>query len=358
MMLNIFEGMTFVGVCGRVMIIAIFSIFFPLTAISYLRYLVPKKEKEYQKALDDLGIRTQKKVRDTYSLVRFILPIGFSFLICFFAIAYIVFADQFVTGMKDNVVLSGAAFGKDNAALMARSISVLTFAFLGSFIWSATNIIRRLIANDLSPSVYYSAGIRILLASITALVLSFMLGAKSNPEYLQLNASLAAIAFLTGMFPERVLQYLIKVFQRFINADQLTNNHLSLYRIQGISMQHKERLEEIGIDNAQNLASASITNLLIETPFKSRQLLDWIGQAKLICFAGKNIDKLRSVGIRSVFDFFSPNKESVFFQDVCQQLEMDTTFLSNIYDQVMADQGIRTLYGFMNEGNRVNEEAP
>lgn len=318
--------------------------------------MVPKKEKEYQKALNDMGINSSRKVTDTLSVVRFILPVGFAFLICSLAIFYIVFADQLIDGIGDSVLLTGASFGEGNKDLIEQSISVLSFAFLGGFIWSATNIIRRLIANDLAPSVYYSAGIRILLASVIALVLSFLMGKHSGTDLLGFKASLSAVAFLTGMFPERILQYLIKLFQKYVNPDNLNTDQLSLYRIEGISMQHKERLEEIGIDNAQNLATASLTKMLIETPFQSRQLLDWIGQAKLLCYAKDDMEKLRSIGIRSVFDLFSSKKTPSFLRDLSADLDINPSLLYNIHDQVMADKGINSLYRFLNGVNTPEED--
>ncbi len=356
MLLGIFDGMAGSGLAGRLMIMFIFSVFFPLTAISFFRYMIPKKKKEYKKSLEDMGINSSKKVEDIHSGVRFLFPVGFAFSICFIAIFYIVFADRLIDSIGDSVILTGASFGEKNQALIAQSVSVLAFAFLGGFIWSATNIIRRLIANDLAPSVYYSAGIRILLASVVALVLSFLLGDKSGPEFIGFKSSLSAIAFLTGMFPERFLQYLIKVFQKLVNPDNLNTDQLSLYRIQGISMQHKERLEEMGIDNAQNLATASLTQLLIETPYKSRQILDWIGQAKLLCYAKEDMEKLQSVGIRTVFDLFSTQKTSAYLQEMSNNLGINGPLLHNIHDQVMADRGINSLYQFLNGVNTPDGE--
>ena len=357
MILSIFEGLDGFSLFGRIIAVTIFSVFFPLTAISYFRYTVPKKKKEYSKALQDMGINSSKKVEDTHSVVRFLLPVSFAFLICFLAISYIIFADRLVEGLGDSVLLTGADFGAKNKGLIQQSISVLAFAFLGGFIWSATNTIRRLIAGDLAPSVYYSAGIRILLASSVALVLSFLLGQESGSDLLSFKASLSSIAFLTGMFPERILAYLIKLFQKFVNPDQLNNDKLSLYRIEGISMQHKERLEEIGIDNAQNLASASLTQLMIETPYKSRLLLDWIGQAKLLCYAKEDMEKLRSVGIRSVFDLFSKKKTPSFLQEISNNLGISAPLLHNIHDQIMDDRGINFLYRFLNGINTPEHEA-
>ncbi len=350
---------------SRSLIVLIISAFMPLTAMSYFWFMVKKKESDYRKALGEMGLHTtSRKVRDYYSPAKYLLPVTFAFLICFLSATYFTFVSQtFLEStslaegtqkIKDSLWLSGAWFGgSDNDALMFQSLAVLSWAFMGGFIWSAQNIIRRLIAYDLAPNVYYSAGIRIILASVISLVLSFTLGAEGGMEagILNLKASLPAIAFLTGMFPERVLQYLIKLYKHFISGDTINSKVLSLYHIEGISMSHKERLEEIGIDNAQNLATASLTQLLIETPYGARQLLDWIGQAKLLCYTKEDIEKLRKVGIRTVFDLLKGGKSRQGLAEISEAIGINTPLLQVIYQQVLDDQGINNLFHFHQQIN-------
>ena len=68
-------------------------------------------------------------------------------------------------------------------------------------------------------------------------------------------------------------------------------------------MFHRVRLGEAAIDNAQNLAQANVVELLLKTSFNPVQLIDWIAQAKLYLVFKDNIGKMRSVGIRTVFDY-------------------------------------------------------
>ena len=344
-------------VVSKFLLILIIAGFMPLSSISFFRHMMPKKVKEYNKSIKEMGIKTNRAVTDTYNYKRYFLPVSFVTLICLLYSAYFTFADTFVSDMKDSLLLTGAFFGSaDNKKLMEQSMSVLTYAFLGGFIWSAQTIIRRLINNDLPPSVYYSAGIRILLASAVALILSFVIGEEGSTNLLKFKSSLAAIAFLTGMFPERVLSYLITLYQKFVNPDEMNTKQLSLERLEGISMQHKERLEEIGIDNAQNLATSSLTQLCVETPFEARMLLDWIGQAKLLCYLKDDIDKVRSVGIRSVFDFFRAPKTPEELQALAQAAGVNKELLQNVYQEVTNDKGIQSLYGFLSGVNSPNTD--
>lgn len=336
----------------RIILIIVISGFIPFTAMSFFMVAIPQKEKEFTKSITEMGISTSRTVRDSYSVSKYILPVLFAFLIFFGFITAFTFGGD-GSAFTDNVFLSGPFFGgEDNSLVVKQSFSVLAFAFAGGFLWSGYNIIRRLVAYDLSPSVYYSAGIRIMLASAVALVASFLLGSETTAnEVFSFKASLAVIAFLAGIFPQRILNYLISRFQDIFSNENVTEKSLSLYNIEGISIYHKERLEEIGIDNAQNLATASLTQLIAETPYDARQLLDWIGQAKLICYVKDDIERLRAIGIRSVFDLLKGNKDRIVLRELSDAVGLDTPILEIVHGQIKEDRGIIALYNFQENKN-------
>ncbi len=351
---------------AKIIFILVIGGFMPLSAMTFLTVMKRKKKKEFEKALKEMSISSKRNVEDVYSAGNFFLPVTFVTLICLLAVTYFSFADGFAGGMKDNLWLAGPFFGGTDAAgqpinntgIIAQSMGVLAMAFMGGFLWAAQNIIVRLIANDIAPNVYYSAGIRIILASVIALILSFIIGSESgNDNVFSFRSSLGAISFITGMFPERVLTYLINLYKRFFSPDKLNEEILSLYHIEGMSLQHRERLAEVSIDNAQNLATASLTKLLLETPFGARQLIDWIGQAKLICYAKDQVGTLREVGIRSVFDFVKVPQTKESLSEIAESAKMSYPFLQIIYDQITNDRGIRALYSFMSGVNTPNAES-
>ncbi len=336
---------------GKISIIILIGSFMPLAAMTYFKVMLKKKSAEYNKTLAELGIGTDKRVESFYTPSKYILPVGFVTLLCFTAISAFSYADSYAGDIKDSLLLTGTFFGSEKTGLIYQSLAVMNMAFLGAFLWSAKNIIRRLIARDLAPSVFYSAGIRIILASVVALVFSFVIGEQSSTNFVSFRSSLGVIAFLTGMFPERILQYLIDLYQKYFAPDVLNEEILSLYKIEGISLQHKERLNEMGIDNAQNLATASLTTLLIETPFGARLILDWIGQAKLLCYAKENINGLRQAGIRTVYDLYKGNKSPEALREISESVGINSPMLQVIYNQVMDDIGIKTLYRFQHGVN-------
>ena len=335
----------------RIILIIVVSGFIPFTAMSFFMVYIPKKEKEFAKSITEMGITTSRTVRDSYSISRYIIPVLFAFLIFFGFVTAFTFGGN-GEGLTGNVFLSGPFFGEDNKEVINQSFFVLAWAFIGGFVYSAYNIIRRLRALDLSPSLYYSAGVRIILASAVALVVSFLLGEETtSSSIVSLKSSLAAISLLAGMFPQRLLNYLIRRYQEFVANDNVTERSLSLYNVEGISIFHKERLEEIGIDNAQNLATSSLTQLIAETPYDARQLLDWIGQAKLICYVKDDIHRLRAVGIRSVFDLLKGNKDRIVLRELSDSVGLDTPILEIVHGQVINDRGITALYNFQENKN-------
>ena len=343
---------------SRATIVFIIAGFMPLMAISFFYLMMDKKQKKYDKAMTEMGLSTTRKIRDTYSPGKYILPVGFATLICLLAAANMIFTEKFAANITDSLLLTGAQYGRENVALVNQSLGVVSWAFIGGFIWSAQNIVRRLINYDLAPNVFFSAGVRIILATAVALVLSFLVGQESAASGIfNFSGSLPALGFLSGMFPERILNYLVKTYEKYISSTdtQLNTKILSLYNIQGMSLSHKERLAEASIDNAQNLATASLTQLLIETPYEARQLLDWIGQAKLLCYAQNDIDKLRSVGIRSVFDLQKGEKSPAMLQRISDSIGMNQPLLHVLREQVMDDEGIRALYAFQ---QRINAPSP
>ncbi len=334
----------------RFLLVIIVAGFIPISAISFFSIMVPQKERDFKKSITEMGISTSRKVRDSYSPGKYILPVMFAFLITLVAIVSFIYGNPSDGGLS-NLFLEGAFFGGEGTETVAnQSLAVLTYAFLGSFVYAAQNIIRRLIANDLPPSVYYSAGIRIILACSVALVFSFLFGSETG-SVVSLKGSLPALALLAGIFPQRILNFLMRRFREIVAGDSVTERSLSLYNIEGISIYHKERLEEIGIDNAQNLATASLTQLIAETPFDARQLLDWIGQAKLVCYAKEEIHKLRAVGIRSVFDLMKGNKSREALREIADLIGINTPILEVIQGQIKEDQGINALFNFQQKKN-------
>jgi len=111
------------------------------------------------------------------------------------------------------------------------------------------------------------------------------------------------IAFIAGIFPQRALNYMTEYFKFSASKADKKAHELPLDMLEGITVFHKVRLSEMGIDNVQNLVKASLVELILKTPFKPRQLIDWMTQGRLCLQFKSDVKKLQDAGVRTILGF-------------------------------------------------------
>ncbi len=183
----------------------------------------------------------------------------------------------------------------------------LGFGFLGAYIFSVQLIYRRFTTLDLKPSIYMQCT-GTLLAGYAFNYVAF--GAITSLTMLDkaedgLGVGLATIiAFSLGYFPGFAIRWFNRVAYKTLQDSTLKSDALSLSLIEGISDFHQVRLQDEGIDNIQNLASSHIEALIVNTPFTTLQLIDWIDQAILRLYVTRDdADAFRRGGVRGIADF-------------------------------------------------------
>ena len=182
---------------------------------------------------------------------------------------------------------------------------VLAMAFLGVYLSSLQHIFRRYAATDLTPTLYYGSSVRMIFASMVALVIynaySALAGGGDSDQ--GITATIwPALAFLIGVFPQQGLRWLTDRTQMLSPARDTSVRPAPLEMVEGIEDHDVLRLEELGIDTCYDLASADFVPLLLKTSYSARQLVDWILQAKLCVYFGDAVKDLRRLGIRTVID--------------------------------------------------------
>jgi hypothetical protein len=180
-------------------------------------------------------------------------------------------------------------------------------AFLGAFLWGVQYLIRRYTLNDLTPAVYYTLGMRMILASTLAVLLSAAFGTLDpqdvvGSDAVEVSAMWPAVAFLIGTFPQRGVHWLTARLPMLAPEADPTVHPMPLERIQGIALLDRMRLEEVGIDSCYDLATADFVPLILKTPYGARELIDWLLQAKLAVHFGDALKELRGRGIRTIVD--------------------------------------------------------
>jgi hypothetical protein len=296
--------------------IVVLCSFFPFSVVSFRKYRLPKKQLAYERIRRILGKdrdadeeeALQELFREEYKGRDYILPVCFVTLFCALGF-WVLFSD------RPPIILTGIYAGgfthmnTDSLPYTHLSLVAIGMAILGSYVWSILYIARRLINLDLSPVAYYSIGTRVVLATFVSLTFQHFAQAMPAEVRKKMIELLPVIAFFTGIFPQRAMQYLqdkLVIFRRLGKGA----NELSLDMIEGMNLFNKVRLSEVGIDNAQNMAEANLEELIRKTPFNPRLLLDWIAQAKLYVVVKDQITSLRKAGVRTVLDLCAACEEN------------------------------------------------
>lgn len=171
----------------------------------------------------------------------------------------------------------------------------LSFAFLGAYFFVLQMLVRRFFQNDLKPTAYVNATVRIIIVVLLVWVLDPVL-----PESLG-QAERSAIAFVIGVFPTigwQALQSFVAVLlKRAVPALEAKD---PLSELDGMNVWYEARLVEEGIEDVQNLATTDISNALLRTRIPPERLIDWVDQALLHLHAEEDDRKqLRRFGIRT-----------------------------------------------------------
>ena len=213
-----------------------------------------------------------------------------------------------------------------------RNLIAFQFGFLGAYIYFIGSVVRAYFTLDLTSHTFVDGAIRMIVASILALVLSFAfnfialpadtkspttpVGARSKNSAESLHDAssrgtkasarkpglnngpggtgggaeipaivnlLPVIAFFFGFYPKRALlaieRVALKAIQNIIPGDSYRALPLSM--LAGMSYTHELRLEREGFDNVENLSHADAVDLAVRTCFSYIQLKQWIDQAWL-----------------------------------------------------------------------------
>jgi len=317
----------------KIVVLLILGLFICLSAWSYLHHQLKGKTRVRADYIrDKLGTTADSNLLsgewvDGPKGQDYIVPIASATLVTIFGMASCLFANEllytgFVMDPGSNlslpewhsILLTGLHQEAEAEALHQRrwqSLTVMSLAFLGAFIWSAHNIIRRYINYDLMPIEYYHTTLRLILAPVLALMLSFFFDAGKLGDGSWPPGLLPVIAFMTGLIPAAVLFFLQDSFVRMLQYSGFYADHLPLSMIEGLNRFHEVRLSEAGIDNAQNLANADLTELALSTPYPPEQLLDWIDQARLYVYLRDDVVMIRMHRARTASDLINIDPETI-----------------------------------------------
>ncbi len=185
------------------------------------------------------------------------------------------------------------------------SLTAFQFGFLGAWIHFIGQVTRSYFMCDLTPNTFVNGSVRMVSASLLALVVSFILPTlfEDGPQSETFRRSLPVISFFFGYFPSRALLVIENFAGKWLGpllGGKATYQSTPLSALPGVSYEHEVRLKREGIDNVENLSEASAIDFALRTGFGFKQLDHWIGQAWLRTRLGKDYENFeRATGITS-----------------------------------------------------------
>jgi hypothetical protein len=282
-----------------------------VSAIAYQWVRVPLKRYQAQRALRQLGTEVtanlERDLNVKYGMRDFILPLSLmcAFGLVTYAIVYPYFIQSGLwAGLLPEVI---NIFNAD--AMFPRAIligHVMFYGWLGAYTYGFMIIGNRFLSYDLTPAVYYFVIVRFGLAFIVGAIVAGAVGHLSIRSGVPLDTALgmaAVTCFFIGVFPEQGVNWITATARNILKQRGNLSTEIPLAAIQGLSIWQQSRLHQEHVENAQNLATADLPLLIVNTPFTLAQLADWIDQAiLLVCASTAQLAALRESGIRTASD--------------------------------------------------------
>jgi hypothetical protein len=229
------------------------------------------------------------------------------------------------------------------------------YTFVGVYLFNLGNFIRRLYLGDLNEQVFWGAINRFWLSIGLSLVLQ-----KANFPL----ASQPGIFFSIGFLANIVLDWVLDGTLKALNFNQPSSQDLPLRMVKGINIWKAYRLEEEGIENVQNLATADVTELTVRTHYNFRTLIDWIDQALLLVRLNADQAKIltsQATAISAIeLAAASPRAagNDAVANALATALKIDPVLMGATMDRLYEDEYVQTLWNLWQSGEEGGTVPP
>jgi hypothetical protein len=319
----------------KLAILVVLTLFLPLSALTYHRFRSHRKKAKIERIMDLLKVREydQKKYLEVRAGLYLCISVAYATLVAVLGLSILLFGEQM--GFDATPRTDPEQFP------LARSWLMFGMGFLGGYLWGIQYVFRRYTDDDLTPGVYHSLAIRMMLAGTLAVVMYNAYEALAGESLSGSGLVWPALAFMLGMFPQRGISWLYDRVPFLSRDDDPSVRKAPLEMIEGITFHDRVRLEEENIDNCYDLATADFVPLVIDTPYSARELTDWILQAKLCVYASDAMLNLRQQGIRTILDL--ENLDEAQIQALVETTAVTKSALERALRWLKADEEIQRL---------------
>ena len=296
---------------ARLLFLVVMVSFFPIALIAYQVF---QKETRYERFRLDIGLlgistdEATQKFQRQYGLANYMLQVVPTVL--FTILGSLILLN--IPIQIEDIANSGAQpqfFVKDVLSMVSdEAFTAMQYGFLGAYLFSIQLVYRRFTTLDMQPSVFMFCTMTIVAGLVLNLVAFQAISEivnTANPIGGIGAGALAIIAFSIGYFPNMAIRWFNRVSNTALGLDKRQSIQYPLSMIDGISQWHETRLMDNGIDNIQNLASADIVELLLNTAFTVQEVIDWVDQSILYLYLDPHdIENFRRViAVRTTTDF-------------------------------------------------------
>lgn len=282
--------------------------------MTFLAYRLLREKRKQQRAnwelsqFDMEGTSDEREAMKTveYSKVQYLLPLSYIILI-FLALysmtnPYIIGLGMWKGLLEDTVDVFGQPLARPSFPLDVLIGRAMFWCWLGAYIYSVDRTIRHYLAHDLTPNVYVTIAKRFTVAFVVGSLIGLAVGASNKTLGLPFDSSMTSVyvvCFFVGLFPETGINWIKHTANKILQQADTSVDQLSLSNIDGISLWHEGRLDQEGIENVQNLASANLLALVAKTPFDVGLVVDWVDQAVLLIHVTSDqVAALEKAGLR------------------------------------------------------------
>ena len=290
--------------------------YIPMTFVAYRLLREPRKRQRTKWELSQFELDGSADVKEAmnnveYSLIQFLLPLGYIILI-FFALysmtnPYIISLGVWKGLLEDTVDAFGQPVARPAIPLEILVGRTMFWCWLGAYIYSVDRTIRHYLAHDLTPNVYVTVAKRFTVAFVVGALIGIAVGASNRAVQIPFDASMTSVyivCFFVGLFPETGISWIKRTADKILQQADTADDQLPLSNIDGISLWHEGRLDQEGIENVQNLASANLLALVANTPFDVGLVVDWVDQAVLLMHINPDqTGSLKKAGVRYASGF-------------------------------------------------------